>query len=202
MSRIVLPRLLQVTSFGPQHEAWALRRDGDGWRLSTGAEDARIVDSRGMGQLRALLANPGREISALDLAAGGPGLRATATQPVLDAAAAASYRRRLAELETELDSADAAGDDERAARVEVERQALLTELRRSSGLGGRIRRGTSEAERARINVTRTLRAALDRIAVAAPKAGAHLQASIRTGLACRYDPHDDPRNSGPPSWRV
>jgi hypothetical protein len=56
----------------------------------------------------------------------------------------------------------------------------------------------AEAERARVNVTRTLRAAVDRIALAAPLARAHLQASIRTGMACRYQ-------SGPgrpASWRV
>jgi hypothetical protein len=49
-----------------------------------------------------------------------------------------------------------------------------------------------------VNVTRTLRAALDRIADSAPKAGAHLHASIRTGLACRYEP----AAGGPARWRV
>jgi hypothetical protein len=49
-----------------------------------------------------------------------------------------------------------------------------------------------------VNVTRTLRAALDRISVAAPRAGAHLKASIRTGLECRYDPAP----GGPAGWRV
>jgi hypothetical protein len=43
-----------------------------------------------------------------------------------------------------------------------------------------------------------LRAALDRIAAGAPKAGAHLHASIRTGLACRYEP----AAGGPARWRV
>jgi tetratricopeptide (TPR) repeat protein len=191
-----------IALMGPAPEQWALWRDGDGWLLSAGPERARIVDSRGMEQRRALLATPGREISALDLAAGGPGLQAAATQPVLDAAAAASYRERLSVLDAQLDAADAAADDERAARVEAERQAVLDELRRATGLGGRVRRATDEAERARVNVTRTLRAALERITVAAPRAGAHLQASVRTGLACRYDPQQDPRNSGPPAWRV
>jgi len=173
-------------------------RDGDGWRLEAGDEHARLADSRGLQQLRALLAAPRRDIPALDLAAGGPGLRAAAAPPVLDPAAAASYRRRLGELAAELDAADAAGDAERASRAEAERQWLLAELRRASGLGGRMRRTTTESERARVNVTRTLRAAVGRISAAAPRVGAHLQASIRTGLECRYDPAP----GGPSRWNV
>jgi hypothetical protein len=55
-----------------------------------------------------------------------------------------------------------------------------------------------EAERARVNVTRTLRATIERVAAAAPRAGAHLRASIRTGGHCRYDPAP----GGPSRWRV
>ena len=65
---------------------------------------------------------------------------------------------------------------------------MLGELRRATGLGGRVRRISAEDERARINVTRTLRAAIERIAVAVPRDGAHLAASVRTGRACRYAP--------------
>ena len=117
---------------------------------------------------------------------------------MLDADAAASYKRRLAEVADELDAADAAGDAARASRTEAERQWLLGELRRAAGLGGRMRRTTAESERARVNVTRTLRSALDRISAAAPRAGAHLQASIHTGLECRYDPVP----GGPARWRM
>lgn len=134
----------------------------------------------------------------MDLAAGGTGPRSAGSAPVLDAPAVTAYRRRLSDLDAELDSADAAGDARRAARADAERQWLLGELRRATGLGGRSRRASSESERARVNVTRTLRSALDRIAVVAPRVGAHLQASIRTGLACRYDPAP----GGPTRWRV
>jgi hypothetical protein len=179
-------------------DEWSLRHDGDGWVLEAGGERARLSDSRGLHQLRALLAAPRQDIPALDLAAGGAGLHPSAAAPVLDSAAVASYRQRLAELDAVLDAADAAGDAERASQAEAEIQWLLAELRRASGLGGRIRRTTAESERARVNVTRTLRAALDRIAAAAPKAGAHLQASVRTGLGCRYDPGP----GGPARWHV
>ena len=49
-----------------------------------------------------------------------------------------------------------------------------------------------------VNVTRTLRTVIGHISAAAPQAGAHLQASIRTGLECRYDPAP----GGPSRWSL
>ena len=183
---------------GPTSDEWALTRDGEDWLLQAGAEQARLRDSRGLHYLRALLASPGQEISVLDIVAGGAGLVASTTGPALDDAARAAYRRRLARLDDELDAADRAGDAGRAERLEAERRVMLEELRRASGLGGRTRDVTPEAERARVNVTRTLRATLDRLAETAPRAAAHLEASIRTGRACRYQP----ASGGPARWRV
>jgi tetratricopeptide (TPR) repeat protein len=179
---------------------WSLTRDGDDWVLEAGGERARLRDGRGLHYLRALLAAPGRDIPALDLAAGGAGLAAgtRGTGPVLDAAAKDAYRRRLDALTAELDAADRAGDGAAAAGLEAERQALVGELSRAAGLAGRNRLGSLEAERARVNVTRTLRAAIERIAPAAPGAAAHLRASVRTGVACRYDPAP----GGPSRWHV
>ena len=55
-----------------------------------------------------------------------------------------------------------------------------------------------EAERARVNVTRTLRAVIEQVAQTAPYAAAHLRASVRTGGACRYEPAP----GGPTRWHV
>ena len=79
----------------PAPGEWTLARDGDDWVLTAGGEQARLRDGRGLHYLRALLAAPGRDIPALDLAAGGAGLAAAGTGPVLDAAARDAYRRRL-----------------------------------------------------------------------------------------------------------
>ena len=182
----------------PAPGEWTLARDGDDWVLTAGGEHARLRDGRGLHYLRALLAAPGRDIPALDLAAGGAGLAAAGTGPVLDAAARDAYRRRLDALAADLDAADRAGDRAAAERIEAERQALAAELRRAAGLAGRNRQASPEAERARVNVTRTLRATIERIAPAAPLAAAHLRSSIRTGAACRYQPAP----GGPDRWHV
>ena len=183
---------------GPASGQWSLRRDGEDWLLTAGTEQARLRNSRGLHYLQALLAAPGREIPALDLAAGGLGLAISDTEPLLDAASRRTYRNRIRELESELSAADRTGDSVAAGRADKERQALVSELRRATGLAGHPRRATAEAERARVNVTRTIRAAIDRIMLAAPIAGAHLQSSIRTGTACRYEPSA----GGPARWRT
>ena len=179
-------------------DEWTLARDDQDWLLEAGQERARLRDSRGLHYLRALLAAPGQDIRALDLVAGGAGLAGAGMGPVLDAAARDAYRRRVAALTARLDAADRAGDSAAAEHIEAERRALLAELRRAAGLGGRGRVVAPEAERARVNVTRTLRATIERIAPAAPHAAAHLRASIRTGQACRYQPAP----GGPASWHL
>jgi hypothetical protein len=177
---------------------WSLRPDGEDWLLEAGPERVRLRDGRGLHYLHALLAAPGTEIPALDLAADGPGLADTGSEPLLDAAARDAFRRRIRELDRELAAADRAGDPAAAKRADAERQELVGELRRATGLGGRPRRAAADAERARVNVTRTIRAAIERITAAAPMAGAHLQASIRTGTACRYQP----AAGGPTGWNT
>jgi tetratricopeptide (TPR) repeat protein len=192
--RLGTPGLL--TRLASAQAQWSLRRDGADWLLQAGPEQARLRDSRGLHYLRALLAAPGSDIPSLDLVADGPGLAATATEPLLDATARNTYRHRIRELDDELAAADRAGDSVAAEKAHRERQALIGELRRATGLAGRPRQASAQAERARVNVTRTLRAAIDRITIAAPIAGAYLNSSIRTGTACRYQPGP----GGPARW--
>ncbi|MFY1671901.1 hypothetical protein ACN27G_18305 [Plantactinospora sp. WMMB334] len=147
---------------------WRLSRDGGEWRLDAESETVRLPDVRGVRYLRTLLAAPGQEIPALDFVAGGAGLRVPAGAPMLDETARPAYRQRLAAL----DAADRAGDVERAAATEAERVALVAELRRATGLGGRPRTQSGESERARVNATRALWGTVGRVESAAPLAGA------------------------------
>jgi hypothetical protein len=73
---------------------------------------------------------------------------------------------------------------------------LVGELARAVGLGGRDRRAASHAERARLNVTRAIRAAMANLARANPALGRHLSWTVRTGRYCSYTP--DPR--APIAW--
>jgi hypothetical protein len=194
--RLGTPGLL--SRIGSAQAQWSLRQDGEDWLLQAGPEHARLRDSRGLHYLRALLAAPGSDIPALDLVAGRRGLVSSDAGPLLDATARTTYRHRIRQLDDELAAADRNGDSIVAEKAYRERQALISELRRATGLAGRPRRATADTERARVNVTRTLRTTIDRITLAAPIAGAHLASSIRTGTLCRYQPAP----GGPDRWRT
>ncbi len=97
-----------------------------------------------------------------------------------------------------MDEARALGDPERAARAGEERDFLVAELAGAIGLGGRDRRMGSPSERARVSVTRAIRAALARIGDQSSALGDHLERTIRTGTYCSYAP--DPR--APIDWRI
>ena len=84
--------------------------------------------------------------------------------------------------------ADAAADIERSARIAAERDALVEALTGAYGLGRRVRRSGSAAERARTAVTARVRDAIRRISEAHPELGRHLRASVRTGTWCSYTP--------------
>jgi len=105
----------------------------------------------------------------------------------------AGYRTRLAELDGELAGADAHHDVERSARLAAERDALIGELARATGLGGRSRRLGDATERARTTVTARVRAAIGRIERVHPELGRHLRASIVTGARCAYRPAETVR---------
>jgi hypothetical protein len=98
----------------------------------------------------------------------------------------------------ELEEAERLHDPARAAKASAERDFLVDELARAVGLGGRDRRAASHAERARLNVTRAIRAAMANLARANPPLGGHLAATIRTGRYCSYTP--DPR--APITWEL
>src|SRR5262249_28961558 len=68
-------------------------------------------------------------------------------------------------------------------------EALTHQLAQAVGLGGRDRRTGSAAERARLNVTRAIRAAIQKIAEQSAPLGELLGGDIRTGSFCSYIPN-------------
>ena len=67
-------------------------------------------------------------------------------------------------------------------------ETLGDELARATGLGGRDRRGASVVQRARVNVQRCVKEALDRVASADPALGRYLAATVKTGTYCSFNP--------------
>jgi hypothetical protein len=164
-----------------------LTRHGRTWMVESPLGSAEVAHSTGMGQLARVLGAAPHEVQAVSLA-GRDDVVERDLGPALDTIAKRAYRMRLADLQAEIDDADDQADIERAARARVELDALMTELQHAVGLGGLDRPVGSSAEKARINVARSLRRAVGAVAAVAPELGAHLEVSIRTGRACRYTP--------------
>jgi hypothetical protein len=174
-----------------------LERDDTG-RWTVGYEGATfgLADLKGLHYLRSLIEQPGADLEALALSvavAGHPGteLKESDTGDVLDESAITAYRRRLAQLDTELDTADARGDQRMAQKAVAERDALLDQLRRATGLRGRARRSGASTERARVAVRKAVAAAMAQIERHDPSLARTLRDSIHTGTTCRYEPNPD-----------
>ena len=187
-----------------QRKPNAFRLEGDYWSISFEDHTVTLRDLKGLHYLARLLAHPGREFHVLDLVASGVA-PAAATPPgttdpeltpsgwgdsgvLLDAQAKNAYRRRLAEIDEDLEEARLIRDSGRVVQAEAERDFLIRELSRAVGLDGRDRRAGSPSERARVSVTRAVRYAMSRIRQHDPPLGEHLDRAIRTGTYCVYLP--------------
>lgn len=182
----------------------SFRLDGEIRSVSFSGTTVFLRDLKGFRYLARLLAEPEREFHVLDLVAveqgtlptgppaavGPPELDEAARTgiPVLDEQARTAYRRRLTEIEADIEDAARCNDLGRLELAERDRDFLIAELSRAVGLGGRFRSVGSDVERARTAVTRALRYSADRLAAEIPDLGAHLSASLRTGTYCSYRP--------------
>jgi tetratricopeptide (TPR) repeat protein len=183
-------------------------RNGEYWTVGYGNTSFSLKDIKGLGYIQRLLQHPGEEFHSLDLLSGGAtsaaaedksadhtSLLGGATVSVsglghagemLDAKPKHEYQRRLVELREELEDLRERGDETRAAKVESEIDFLQREIASAVGLGGRDRFAGSAAERARLNVTRAIKSALQKISEHHSQLGELLDRSIRTGSFSCY----------------
>jgi pimeloyl-ACP methyl ester carboxylesterase len=188
------------------------RREGDYWTVSWRGNVVRLKHAKGLQYIAYLLAHPGRQVLASDLAAAGTarGQERARIDPggtaadlgdagaLLDAKARAEYRRRIGDLRDELAEAVRFNDTLRATRLRSELESLRDQLAGAVGLGGRNRKAASHAERARLMVTKAIKAALANIRARDAALGRYLATSIKTGNCCAYDPGAPP----PVSWQL
>jgi hypothetical protein len=178
------------------------RRDGSTWTLRYEGRTVHLPHTKGLADLHRLLARPHAEVSVVELLdpEGGEAVTADARlggDDLLDAEARARYRDHLEALDEQIDTAAALGDDQRAAALDAERQALIDQLKAATGLGGRSRRLGANAERARKSVTNRIRNTLKKIEAVHPALAGHLQSAVATGSACAYRPDADK-----PDWEL
>ena len=170
-----------------QPDVIAVQRDGRLWRFSLGHHVATVPQTVGMGYLAELVAAPRRRDRRGGLASGREmTCRGSAGEPVLDAHAKASYRRRIVELEADVADAEDCADLERAAQARAELDHFVEELARATGFAGQTRAFADDAERARVSVHKAIKRSLVMIAEAEPIVGRLLGSRLVTGMRCVY----------------
>lgn len=192
---VLFGRLEPATGAEPSSREAVLARDGRQWTVRHGSVTAVLRDTKGLRYLAHLLARQDVESHVFDLvdlvegtpAAGEVDRRQLGhAGEILDATAKSAYRRRLEDLRGDLDDAQVYGDDDKAWRIQGEIDSIVAELGRAMGLDGRDRVAFSAAEKARLNVTRAIRTAINGIRHIRPELGEHLDATVRTGMFCSY----------------
>jgi tetratricopeptide (TPR) repeat protein len=184
--------------------------NGDYWTVGYQGETVSLKASKGLAYIHRLLGSPHEEFHALDLLSGGSGTEFIPESPadetsstdslltvgrlgdageMLDGKAKQDYKLRLIELRENLEDARERGGSERAEEIQSEIDFLAREITRAVGLGGRDRRAGSAAERARLNVTRAIKAALQKISEHHKVLAEILERSIKTGSFCSYGPN-------------
>ena len=199
------------------------RWESEYWTLAYGGTVCRLKDAKGLHYIAFLLRYPGREFHTIELVATvgkrqRPATTATeavqskdqltaphlsvkgmgGTGTLLDASTKAAYKRRLDDLREEIEEAQRFNDLERITQAQAELDLLTEELAAAVGSDGRAGKAASAAERARLNVTKSIKAALRAIKKNHPPLGQHFATSIRTGTFCSYTP--DPTR--PLSWTL
>lgn len=200
----------------PLHEESAFIQQGEYWMICYHGKTAILKTTRGLNYICYLLHHPGRDVHVSELLANfmRPSTQASGVTaakrlpnaadplfaagfsdagPVLDPRAKAEYKHRLNDLRQELAEAQRFNDRDRATRAETEIDAIAQQLAAALGLGGRDRRSSSGAERARSAVTKRIKEAVHRVADAIPMMGEHFAATIKTGYFCSYNPAPDCR---------
>jgi hypothetical protein len=169
-------------------------RQGDYWQIEFKGDRFMLKDQKGLGYIKQLLLNPGREINVLELIqtvepqASGEAIERVLPVEILDRTAMENYKKRLKEIAGERSKAEQQGDLSAQERLNEETESINRQLAGASGLGGRRRTFATDSERARVKVTKQINNARKKISKVNSRLGSHLKVSINTGNKCSYIP--------------
>lgn len=184
MQQIVQDGAIAPHIFTRKADFWEIRFDGD--------DVGHFKDSVGLNYLSKLLAEPHRWLASIELVEWQTGVDARgampSTGPTLDHQAKAETRDALADLLERRAVAEKHGALTHPLDEQIE--FLMSELEKSSGLGGR-ERDNGDIERARRSVSTAISRDIDRISGEMPDLGRHLRAFVHMGRLCRYAPDEE-----------
>lgn len=170
--------------------AFLFQRDGDGWFVRAFGREGHFGALVGFAYLRTLLASPSGTVSTRELVANPTNKQqqetiendASSGEPTLDKQAKEEYRERLSELENDIARAREDCNDAILAELEKEKQALIDQLTRATGLAGADRRLGDIGGHLRSRVANALSRAYKRLRESGMnQLASHLENAIEVG---------------------
>lgn len=185
MSRTTPDRLVPQKNTARTSRQSLFTEEGGIWQLSFDGVQVQINDLKGLHDIRQLLLRPNQAIHCTELM----GVQAVDEGvAVIDEKAKKAYRKRILDLQAELEEAEILLHSDRIARLQEEYDQLIEHLSRSIGKGGATRKVAGSVEKCRSAVTWRIRSAIKKVAEVHPALAKHLDISIKTGVFCEYTP--------------
>jgi tetratricopeptide (TPR) repeat protein len=160
-------------------------KEGELWVLMFDGKSIRMPEVKGLYDLAKLIQYPEKPVHCTELMGGGV---VSKPVPVLDEKAKRVYRKKILELQEEIQYSERNNDLLRTTQLQQEYDHVVSHLATSLGLHGRTRKVSGELEKVRSAVTWRIRHAIQKIKKNHPALGKHLSMSIKTGILCRYAP--------------
>jgi hypothetical protein len=173
------------------------QKQGKTWLVIYDGVPKSIDHSVGMAYICRLLQSEGQEIYAAALEGFNDDdhpIKLGSAGKFIDDQARREYKERISEIDKELADAETNHDYERKDALLKDRDDLLSELRRSTGLHGRQREASSDRERRRQAVSKAIHRALKAIKEEHGPLWQHLKKAFKIGEFLSYQPDQ------PTSW--
>lgn len=162
---------------------------GDNYQIRFDGKEISPKKSVGLFYIACLLQKRPEAISSVELQAIRNGqsqlVMAGSSGEVIGRDGLRHLKERLDELAEEIETARENHDDGLLIRLQAEREKVLAEVRKATGLGGRTR-DQSDAAKARKAVYSAIKGAIKKVAKEHPALGRHLGQYVKTGTYCRY----------------
>jgi TolB-like protein len=159
------------------------------WEFRFANKTVKLPEVKGFSDLIYLISRQNEKVHCSELM-GGPVIFQDGEE-ILDTQAKDDYKKRLLELQEELEEAEEMNDLGRSERLHLEFDQLTDQLAKAMGIGGRTRKIGSSTEKARTAVTWRIRSAIQKIDTLHPQLAKHLSNTIQTGTFCMYSPENE-----------
>ncbi|WP_146389154.1 hypothetical protein [Allorhodopirellula solitaria] len=170
---------------------YRFRKDDDFWWVAFGGTPRPVKDSSGMPYIASLLSRPSVGMTAMQLESVVSGIheavRTGGRGKKVDDQSLRESHSRLKQIASGLDAAKDDQDFSAMTRLETERDEILAQVRKDTGLSGAIH-DDSDAKRAGDSVARAIRRAIKEIEKKVPELADHLRSDVTVGIDCMYSP--------------